>query len=84
MCQIYVEDVCFRPKYDASLDRKLTGAIRDQPGFDNGMAVRKTRLLLQKRLKQAIIQLQTAADAWKNGKVEQAKEWAKYWRADVC
>ena len=63
MCQIYVENVGIRRKYDASLDRKLTAAIRDQPGFDNGMAVRKTRLLLQKRLKQGIIQLQNAADA---------------------
>ena len=55
MCQILVEDVWFRPKYDASLDRKLTGAIRDQPGFDNGMAVRKTTLLLPKRLKKRSI-----------------------------
>ena len=52
-------------KYDASLDGKLTGAIRDQPGFDNAMAVGKTRLLLPKRLNQATIQFQNAADARK-------------------
>ena len=63
MCQIYVDDVGIRPQYDASSDRKLTGAIRDQPGFDNEMAVRKTRVLLPRRLKQGIIQLQNAADA---------------------
>ncbi len=58
-----MEDIGIRPKYDASSDRKITGAILGQPGFDNGMAVRKTRLLLQKRLKQGTIQLQNAADA---------------------
>ena len=46
-----------------SFRQELTGAIRDQPGFDSGMAVRKTKLLLPKRLRQAIIQFQNAADA---------------------
>ena len=50
MYQIYVEEIGIRPKYDAASDRKLTGAIRGLPGFDNEMGVRKTRLLLQKRL----------------------------------
>lgn len=63
MYQIYVEEVGIRPKNDAASDRRLTGAIRGLPGFDNGMAVKKTRVLLQKRLTDGIIQLQNAADA---------------------
>ena len=42
---------------------RLTGAIRGLPEFDNGLAVKKTRLLLQKRLIHGIIQLQNAANA---------------------
>ena len=63
MSQIYVEEVGIRLEYDGDSDRRLTGAIRGLPEFDNGMAVTKTRPLLQKRLIHGIIQLQNAADA---------------------